>query len=74
MKNKIDKMVNIMIEFFKNIVIIKQEKNINSEYKTNIGTIYNRSIEESNELLRFKERFKKKYKYAYCYVEESMGR
>ena len=69
-----NKLISIIVKVLKNAASVAEEIFINHEYKGNIGTLYKGSRKESNELLRFKERFKRQYQFAYGYAIESMGR
>ena len=68
------KLIGIMVSFMKKITMLNLDFSDEHEYNKNIGTIYKGSNKESNNLLRFKERFRWKHQFAFSYVLESMGR
>lgn len=69
-ENKKEKeLFKIMIGTIENIFSTINKKIENSEYVKSIGAIYKRSIEESNRLLRFKERFRKRIDYGVVWCE-----
>ena len=75
-KNNIEKrkIIGIMVSFMKRNIMPNLDFADEHEYNKNIGTIYKGSNKESNNLLRFKERFRWKHQFAFSYVLESMGR
>ena len=66
---KKEKVIDVIVCVLKNALLIENNffaNHENYEYMENIGTIYKRSVKESNKVLRFKERFKWKYQIVLC--------